>query len=84
MWVPSLVCSDMREEICPHLRASNMPNTSIDEVVMDVDQIHKYERIAFKSSVGIIESFIDSHKYKKTRGAQRERVGQQVPSLGCG
>lgn len=63
-------CCKVREEIGAHLRASDVPDASIDKIVMDIDQRYEHKGIGLKSSARIIEDFIDPHEDKEAHGAQ--------------
>jgi hypothetical protein len=60
----------VREEILAYLGASDVPDASIDEVVMDIDQRYEHEGVGFEASGGIVERFVDAHKDKEARAAE--------------
>jgi hypothetical protein len=57
----------MRKEIGPNLWAPDMPDTSVYEVVMNIDQGHEDEGVALEASVGIVERLINPDEDKEAR-----------------
>lgn len=68
-WSSSLGSPGVCEEVGSNLRTSNVPDTSIDKVMMNIDQRYKHESIRLKSSIGVIEGLVDPHKHEEARGA---------------
>lgn len=73
----------MSKEVRSHLWIADVPDASIDEEVVDIDQGADDEPMSFKSSVWIVESFIYPDKYDCARNGESACVLEEARPVDC-
>lgn len=72
----------MGEEVGPHLWVANVPDASINKVVVDIDEAHKHEEVILEAAIRIVNHLIYSHKNEEAGGGESSAVLQEVLKLG--
>ena len=71
----------MSKKTCSYLWVADVPDTPIDEVVMNVNKTYENEEVIFISAVRVIERLIDADKDKEARQGKCERVLEKMSCL---
>lgn len=71
----------MSEEVRSYFRTTDVPDASVDEVVVDIDRAHKYEEVILIAPGRVVKHFVDSDKYKEARRGEGEAVLHEVSQL---
>ena len=69
----------MSEKIRSDLWVADVPDASINEVVMDINKRNDDEEVILIATVGIVERLVNSNKYQEAREGQSHRVIEKMP-----
>ena len=54
----------VRKEVSFYLRITDVPDTSVDEVVVDIDEAHERKDVSFEPSIRVVEHLVYPHENK--------------------